>query len=264
MARSMEIPAVVGLKGITEKVASGDFVIVDGNRGIVFINPSEDVIQEYKGKKEQFEVRQRELKKLINEGSITRDGVQVELAANIGNPQDAKGALENGAEGIGLYRTEFLYMGREELPSEEEQFKAYKTVAMMFGKKRPVVIRTLDIGGDKELPCLAMPKEMNPFLGCRAIRLCLDQTEIFKTQLRAILRAGVYGKIKIMYPMIATLQELRAANDILAEVKKDLLWKIFRIILIWKSESWLKFRLLPFLPNNLPKKWIFSVLGQMT
>jgi len=193
MARSMGIPAVVGLKDIVDKVKAGDFIIV-----------------------------KREFEKLLHEKSITRDSVQVELVANIGNPEDAKGAKANGAEGVGLYRTEFLYMGRNELPSEEEQFKAYKEVAELFGQNHPVVIRTLDIGGDKELPYLEMPKEMNPFLGYRAIRLCLDQPEIFKTQLRAILRASVYGNVKMMYPMIATLQELRAANAILSEVKQEL------------------------------------------
>jgi phosphoenolpyruvate-protein phosphotransferase (PTS system enzyme I) len=222
MARSMEIPAVVGLQDILEKVMPGDVVIVDGNEGKVFINPSDDLMQTYRKKQGKFEAHKREFKKLLNEPSVTPDGVRVELAANIGNPQDAKGAIANGAEGIGLYRTEFLYMGRNELPSEEEQFEAYKAVAMMFGMNQPVVIRTLDIGGDKELPYMDMPKEMNPFLGYRAIRLCLDRVEIFKTQLRAILRASSYGNVKMMYPMIATLQELRAANQILAEVKQQL------------------------------------------
>lgn len=221
MARSMEIPAVVGCQDVMEKVTPGEFVIVDGNEGKVFINPSDDQVKIYKEKKEKFERRQKEFKKLINDPSITPDGVRVELAANIGNPQDATGAIANGAEGIGLYRTEFLYMGRNELPSEDEQFEAYKAVAMMFDN-RPVVIRTLDIGGDKELPCMEMPKEMNPFLGYRAIRLCLDRTEIFKTQLRAILRASAYGNVKMMYPMIATLKELRAANQMLEEVKQEL------------------------------------------
>lgn len=223
MARSLEIPAVVGLKDITAKVVAGDFVIVDGYEGTVFINPSDDVIEKYREKKVKLEARQREAQKLINQPSITKDGIQVELAANIGNPENAKMAIANGAEGVGLYRTEFLYMGRDELPSEEEQFEAYKVVAMMFGTQKPVVIRTLDIGGDKELSYMDMPKEMNPFLGYRAIRLCLDRTQIFKTQLRAILRASAYGNIKLMYPMIATLKELRTANKILDEVKQELI-----------------------------------------
>lgn len=169
MARSMEIPAVVGLQDIVAKVTPADFVIVDGNEGKVFINPPDDLIQIYREKQENFEFRKREFKRLVDEPSVTQDGVRVELAANIGNPDDARVALENGAEGIGLYRTEFLYMGRNELPSEEEQFAAYKAVAALFGMNHPVVIRTLDIGGDKELPYMDMPKEMNPFLGYRAI-----------------------------------------------------------------------------------------------
>ncbi|MBP2642956.1 MAG: phosphoenolpyruvate--protein phosphotransferase [Firmicutes bacterium] len=221
MARTMGIPAVVGLKDIADKVQPGDFLIVDGNDGKVLVNPPEAVIEEYRQKQAKAIARKNEFEKLLNEKSVTRDGVHVEVAANIGNPDDAKSAANGGAEGVGLYRTEFLYMGRKELPSEEEQFKAYKEVAEVFGK-RPVVIRTLDIGGDKELSYLEMPEEMNPFLGYRAIRLCLDRTDIFKTQLRAILRASSFGNIKMMYPMIATLSELRAANRILAEVKQEL------------------------------------------
>lgn len=223
MARSMEIPAVVGLQDIVEKIKAGDFIIVDGNEGKIFVNPAEDLIHSYKEKQLSYEAQRQELKKLVNQPSITPDEVQVELVANIGNPQDALVAVNNGAEGIGLYRTEFLYMGRDELPSEEEQFEAYKAVTVMFGKEHPVVIRSLDIGGDKALPYLDMPKEMNPFLGYRAIRLCLDRTDIFRTQLRAILRASAYGNIKLMYPMIATLEELRAANKVLEAVKQELL-----------------------------------------
>ena len=223
MARSMEIPAVVGLQDIVEKIKAGDFIIVDGNEGKVFVNPAEDLIHSYQEKQLSYEAQRQELKKLVNQPSITPDEVQVELVANIGNPQDALVAVNNGAEGIGLYRTEFLYMGRDELPSEEEQFEAYKAVTVMFGKEHPVVIRSLDIGGDKALPYLDMPKEMNPFLGYRAIRLCLDRTDIFRTQLRAILRASAFGNIKLMYPMIATLEELRAANKVLEAVKQELL-----------------------------------------
>jgi len=222
MARSMELPAVVGLKDILEGVKSGDYLIVDGIEGVVYANPTSQQIEEFKSKQKDFETERVELAKLKFEPSITKDGHQVEIVANIGNPNDAKGAVANGAEGVGLYRSEFLYMGREELPSEEEQFQAYKQVAEMFTAKSPVVIRSLDIGGDKELPYLEMPKEMNPFLGYRAIRLCLDRTDIFKTQLRAILRASVYGNIKLMYPMIASLKELREANKILEEVKQEL------------------------------------------
>jgi phosphotransferase system enzyme I (PtsI) len=222
MARSMEIPAVVGLREITAHLKTGDYLILDGQSGIVLVNPQPEVIREYRQKADQYAAQQAEYKKLKDEPSLTADGLQVELAANIGNPQDAVGAVRNGAEGVGLYRTEFLYMGRDTLPTEEEQFEAYKAVAETFGKDHPIVIRSLDIGGDKELPYLDLQKELNPFLGYRAIRLCLDRSDIFKTQLRAILRASVYGNIKLMYPMIASLQELRAANRVLEEVKQEL------------------------------------------
>ena len=174
----------------------------------------------YKEKKEGYLEEQRELAIYVDQPSITADGHRVELAANIGTPQDLDGVIRNGAEAIGLFRSEFLYLNRNSLPSEEEQFESYREVAEAMNGK-PVIIRTLDIGGDKELPYLNLPKEMNPFLGYRAIRICLDQTDIFKTQLRAILRASHYGKVKIMYPMIASISELRQANDILNEVKED-------------------------------------------
>ncbi|MEV3042278.1 phosphoenolpyruvate--protein phosphotransferase [Paenibacillus larvae] len=222
MARSMEIPAVVGLNDVTAKVKSGDYVILDGAKGILLINPEESVIASYKELQQKYEARLQELKKFHDKLSVTADGHLLEIVSNIGNPQDAHAAERSGAEGIGLYRSEFLYMGRQSLPSEEEQFDAYKVVAEIFGSKAPVVIRTLDIGGDKELPYMDLPKEANPFLGYRAIRLCLDRKDIFKTQLRAILRASSFGNIKLMYPMIATMQELREANAILAEVKQEL------------------------------------------
>ncbi|MBA2874210.1 phosphoenolpyruvate--protein phosphotransferase [Thermaerobacillus caldiproteolyticus] len=221
MARSMEIPAVVGTKAVTSEIKNGDTVIIDGLDGQVIINPSEDVMAQYEEKRARFEAQKAEWAKLVNEKTVTSDGYHVELAANIGTPDDVKGVLENGAEGIGLYRTEFLYMGRSELPTEEEQFEAYKTVLeRMEGK--PVVVRTLDIGGDKELPYLDLPKEMNPFLGFRAIRLCLEMQDMFRTQLRALLRASVYGNLKIMFPMIATLDEFRQAKAILLEEKEKL------------------------------------------
>ncbi|AQT86839.1 phosphoenolpyruvate-protein phosphotransferase PtsI [Paenibacillus larvae subsp. larvae] len=222
MARSMEIPAVVGLNDVTAKVKSGDYVILDGAKGILLINPEESVIASYKELQQKYEARLQELKKFHDKPSVTADGHLLEIVSNIGNPQDAHAAERSGAEGIGLYRSEFLYMGRQSLPSEEEQFDSYKVVAEIFGSKAPVVIRTLDIGGDKELPYMDLPKEANPFLGYRAIRLCLDRKDIFKTQLRAILRASSFGNIKLMYPMIATMQELREANAILAEVKQEL------------------------------------------
>jgi phosphotransferase system enzyme I (PtsI) len=217
----MEIPAVVGTKTITEKVENGVMVIIDGLEGQVIIDPSEDEIAEYHEKQKQYDKQKAEWAKLVNEKTFSSDNVQVELAANIGTPADVKGVLENGAEGVGLYRTEFLYMGRDQLPTEEEQFSAYKEVLeKMEGK--PVVIRTLDIGGDKELPYLNLPKEMNPFLGFRAIRLCLEEQDIFRTQLRALLRASTFGNLKIMFPMIATLEEFRSAKSILLEEKEKL------------------------------------------
>ncbi|WP_423798091.1 phosphoenolpyruvate--protein phosphotransferase [Neobacillus sp. SAB-20_R2A] len=222
MARSMEIPAVVGTKTVMEDIKNGDVVILDGLDGKVIVNPTEEVIKEYNGKKAAYEAQKAEWAKLVNEPTITKDGEHVELAANIGKPEDLTGVLENGGEGVGLYRTEFLYMGRTQLPTEEEQFAAFKTVLEgMEGK--PVVIRTLDIGGDKELPYLELPKEMNPFLGFRAIRLCLEMQDMFRTQLRALLRASVYGNLKIMFPMIATLDEFRSAKALLEEEKQKLL-----------------------------------------
>lgn len=221
MARSMEIPAVVGTKQATSSIENGVMVIVDGLDGDVIINPSSDVIAQYEEKKAKFEAQKAEWAKLVNEPTISKDGQHVELAANIGTPDDVKGVLENGGEGVGLYRTEFLYMGRDQLPTEEEQFDAYKTVLERMGDK-PVVVRTLDIGGDKELPYLHLPKEMNPFLGFRAIRLCLEEQDIFRTQLRALLRASSYGNLKIMFPMIATLSEFREAKAILLEEKEKL------------------------------------------
>lgn len=221
MARSMEIPAVVGTKEATGTINQGDLLIVDGLEGRVIVNPGDDEVQEYKEKLEQFNRQKEEWAKFVNEPTKTEDGHTVELAANIGTPNDLDGVLSNGAEGIGLYRTEFLYMGRNELPSEEEQFEAYKEVLeRMEGK--PVVIRTLDVGGDKELPYLDLPKEMNPFLGFRAIRLCLEEKDMFRTQLRALLRASSYGKLKIMFPMVATVEEVREAKSMLAEAKKEL------------------------------------------
>lgn len=221
MARSLEIPAVVGTKEATKKINNGDMLIVDGLQGEIHINPSTEVLAEYKEKQQQFEAEKAELAKLVNEKSVSADGHQVELAANIGTPDDLEGVLHNGAEAVGLYRTEFLYMGRTELPTEEEQFESYKKVLEgMEGKA--VVVRTLDIGGDKNLPYLDLPEEMNPFLGFRAIRLCLEQQDIFRTQLRALLRASAYGNLKIMFPMIATLDEFREAKQILEQEKQKL------------------------------------------
>jgi phosphotransferase system enzyme I (PtsI) len=221
MARSMEIPAVVGTKSVTEFGQQGVQVIIDGLEGNVIIDPTDEELAEYRQKLADYEEKKKEWAKLVHEPSESKDGQRVELVANIGTPNDLEGVVNNGAEGVGLYRTEFLYMGREELPTEEEQFESYKKVlAELEGK--PVVIRTLDIGGDKELPYLDLPKEMNPFLGFRAIRLCLEKDDIFRTQLRALLRASVFGNLKIMFPMIATLDEFRQAKALLEEEKKNL------------------------------------------
>ena len=221
MARSLEIPAVVGTSSITEDVKNGDILILDGLDGVVLVNPDEATTAEYKEKHAKFEAQKAEWAKLVTEKSVTKDGHEVILAANIGTPADLEGVKNNGGEAVGLYRTEFLYMGREQLPTEDEQFEAYKAVLEGMGDK-PVVVRTLDIGGDKELPYLDLPKEMNPFLGFRAIRLCLEEKDLFRTQLRALLRASVYGKLCVMFPMIATIQEFRAAKALFLEEKEKL------------------------------------------
>ncbi len=220
MARSLEIPAVVACKTITEEVNDGDMIILDGSEGIVIINPSDEEIATYKVKRDEFIAYREELKKLKDEKTVSTDGHHVELVANIGSPKDIQGVLENGAEGVGLYRTEFLYMESAELPTEDEQYEAYK--AVLEGVNGPVVVRTLDIGGDKEIAAIDLPKEMNPFLGVRAIRLCFQREDIFRTQLRALLRASTHGDLRIMFPMIATLQEFRQAKGILLEEKAKL------------------------------------------
>lgn len=221
MSRSLEIPAIVGTKSITQEVKQGDMIIVDGLNGDVIVNPTEDELIAYQDKRERYFADKKELQKLRDADTVTVDGVHAELAANIGTPNDLPGVIENGAQGIGLYRTEFLYMGRDQMPTEEEQFGAYKEVLEAMNGKR-VVVRTLDIGGDKELSYLNLPEEMNPFLGYRAIRLCLAQQDIFRPQLRALLRASVYGKLNIMFPMVATINEFREAKAILLEEKENL------------------------------------------
>lgn len=221
MARSMEIPAVVGTKTATKAINNGDIVIVDGSSGEILINPSQEMVSKYKKKQADFEIQKEELVKLVNEKTVTIDGHHVELAANIGTPKDLDSVVQNGSEAIGLYRTEFLYMDKDQLPSEEEQYQAYKEVLEGMNGKT-VVVRTLDIGGDKELPYLNLSKEMNPFLGNRAIRLCLEEQGMFRTQLRALLRASLYGSLKIMFPMIATLDEFRQAKAVLEEEKQKL------------------------------------------
>ncbi|SFU30237.1 phosphoenolpyruvate--protein phosphotransferase [Clostridium sp. DSM 8431] len=221
MARTLEIPAVLGLGDITESVKTGDTVILDGITGDVIVNPTEEQIAEYQAKKEKFTAEQEELKKLIDVKTTTKSGKRVEVCGNIGKPEDVLGVIANGGDGVGLFRTEFLYMDRDNAPTEEEQFESYKFVLeKMEGKQ--VVIRTLDIGGDKTLPYLPLPKEMNPFLGYRAIRLCLDRKELFKVQLRALLRASVYGKLCVMFPMISGLEEFMQAKEVVEECKKEL------------------------------------------
>lgn len=221
MARTMEIPSVSGVKDLTNIAKNGDFIIVDGKEGLILLNPSDEDIKTYTRKQKDYQEFKLKLKEMIGQESISKDGVKVEIAANIGTPQDMDKVIENDGEGVGLFRTEFLYMDRETLPTEEEQFKAYKTVAEKLEGK-PLVIRTLDVGGDKDLPYLNLPHEMNPFLGYRAIRLCLDRTDIFKTQLRAILRASAFGNVKIMFPMISNIQEIRDSKKILAEIMEEL------------------------------------------
>ena len=222
MARSLEIPAIVGTGNISDEAGLEDELIVDGIEGKVIVNPSDEEIEEYAQKAKEFEQLKDEWSKLKDEPSVTADGKEFEIAGNIGTPRDVEGVLTNGGEAVGLYRTEFLYMDSQELPTEEEQFEAYKSVLENMDG-RAVVVRTMDIGGDKELPYLKLPEEMNPFLGYRAIRVSLDQDDIFRTQLRALLRASAYGKLRIMFPMIATLQEFRDAKAIYEEEREKLI-----------------------------------------
>ncbi len=222
MANSLEIPAVVGCSGIMEAVSTGDMLGLDALDGEVFVNPDQETIERLEAKAKAYKEEKEALKILVNAKSITTDGHEVELAGNIGGFKDVEGVLNNGGEGVGLFRTEFLYMDNDHFPTEEEQFEAYKQVLEgMKGKK--VVVRTLDIGGDKKLSYYTFPEEMNPFLGYRAIRLCLKEQDIFKTQLRALCRASVYGKLCIMFPMIATIDEFRQAKAIFEQCKEDLI-----------------------------------------
>ena len=221
MARTLEIPAVVGLGDITSSVKSDDIVIVDGVEGLVMINPDEVTIKAYEEKMAAYEAEKEALKKLLNVSVVTKEGKHIEVCGNIGKPQDVDQVIANGGDGVGLFRTEFLYMDRDAAPTEEEQFEAYKHVLeAMKGKK--VVIRTLDIGGDKTLPYLPLPEEMNPFLGYRAIRLCLDKKDIFKVQLRALLRASVYGQLAVMFPMISGIEEFNNAKEVVEACKREL------------------------------------------
>ncbi|NLL74956.1 MAG: phosphoenolpyruvate--protein phosphotransferase [Erysipelothrix sp.] len=221
MARSLEIPAVVGAGALLDKCEHGQDIVLDALAGEIVFSPSEDQKVEYNKKSADFLAHKESLRVLKDAETVTLDGRVVELGGNIGTPADVTGVLDNGGEAVGLYRTEFLYMGASELPNEEDQFQAYKTVLENMAPGR-VVVRTLDIGGDKELDYLKFPHEMNPFLGYRAIRLCLDRPDIFSVQIRALLRASVYGKLSIMFPMIATLQEFRDAKAMVETEKKNL------------------------------------------
>lgn len=221
MARSFELPAIVGVGKILENLENNQKVILDAESGIIILNPSVGTVKKYIEKQKEYKLRKEELKNLISKEAISKDGKKIDILGNIGSPKDVEGIVKNGAFGIGLYRTEFLFMDKESFPNEDEQFEAYKEVLSKMEDKT-VTIRTMDIGGDKYLPYMNLPKEENPFLGWRAIRICLDKTEILKTQFKALLRASKYGKIKIMLPMISDVGEIKKAKDILNEVKKEL------------------------------------------
>lgn len=221
MAQAMEIPAVVGLKDITSHVVHGDTVIIDGTEGVVVVNPDEDTLANYKRSQQRFITAVKELDRFVDLPAVTTDGKKIIVASNIEIPQEVKSVIAHGAEGIGLFRTEYLFLNRKALPSEAEQFESYRTVVEKVFPN-PVIIRTMDLGGDKLFPQSEQNKERNPFLGLRAIRFCLKHPEMFKEQLRAILRASAFGNIKLMYPMISGIDELRAANAILNEVKQEL------------------------------------------
>lgn len=222
LSRALEIPAVVAASGILSQTADGDEIILDGESGDIFVNPDEAIRKEYEARRTTFLAEKEELKKYIGRETVTKDGVKVEVAANIGRPEDVERVLSYDAEGIGLFRTEFLFMDRTSMPTEEEQFEAYKKVAVAMGGK-PVIIRTLDIGGDKEIPYMGLKKDENPFLGYRAIRFCLDRKDdIYRPQLRALLRASAFGAIKIMVPMVTCLEEYRDAKALIQEIMTEL------------------------------------------
>ena len=221
LARALEIPAVLSIEGIVSKVENGQTVILDGSTGQVFLSPDEATLKEYTAKREEYLAEKAALQAFVGKQSVTADGHVVELCANIGKPEDALKVVECDGEGVGLFRTEFLFMDRPQVPTEDEQFEAYKKVAETLSGK-PVIIRTLDIGGDKEIPYLGLGKEENPFLGFRAIRLCLKRPDLYRPQLRALLRASAYGEIKIMVPMISCVDELREVKAMIEEIKAEL------------------------------------------
>lgn len=221
MARTHEIPAIVGAKGALDSIANDMYIAINGGTGEIFLDPSQDEVAKLEKIQNELKDEKGSLAKFRNKKSITKDGYKTEVVANIGTPKDMDAVIENGAEGVGLFRSEFLYMDSDTMPTEEEQFEAYKEVLEKAEGKR-VIVRTLDIGGDKDLKYLNLEKEDNPFLGYRAIRICLREPEIFKVQLRALYRASIYGKLAIMLPMISSVDELRAAKDIINEVKEEL------------------------------------------
>lgn len=220
LARAMEIPAVLSIEGICSKVKNGDMVVLDGTRGEAIVNPDEATVSEYEKKLEEYRKEKELLKKYTGKPTVSKDGTKTELVCNIGKLEDAKKAAECDGEGIGLFRTEFLFMDRDSLPTEEEQFEAYKSVAETMAGK-PVIIRTLDIGGDKEIPYLGLAKEDNPFLGFRAIRFCLQRKDIYEIQLKALVRASAFGKIKVMVPLVTGLDELRQVKAMIADIMKE-------------------------------------------
>lgn len=221
LARAMEIPAVLSIDGICTAVKNGDRVVLNGTSGEAIVNPDAETEQKFAGLLEEYKKEKELLKKFAGVPTVSADGTKVELVCNIGKPEDAKKAVECDGEGIGLFRTEFLFMDRDTIPTEEEQFEAYKSVAETM-KGKPVIIRTLDIGGDKEIPYLGLEKEDNPFLGYRAIRFCLQRTDIYNTQLRALVRASAFGRIKIMVPLVTGVDELRSVKAMVADIMKEL------------------------------------------
>lgn len=222
LARALEIPAVVAVPDLMNQVKNGHVIVLDGSEGTVYIDPDQNVVDDFSAKREKFLKEKKELEQYIGKPTVTKDGVRIELVANIGKPEDLEKVLQYDGEGVGLFRTEFLFMDRTAMPTEEEQFEAYKTVAEGL-KGKPVIIRTLDIGGDKEIPYMGLTKDENPFLGYRAIRFCLDRKDdVYKPQLRALLRASAYGNIKIMVPMVTCIEELREAKALIEEIKKEL------------------------------------------
>ncbi|MFU2053625.1 phosphoenolpyruvate-protein phosphotransferase PtsI [Gallibacterium anatis] len=221
MARSLELPAIVGTNDVTSRVNTGDYVVLDAINNAVYVNPPEEEIARLRALEQKYKEEKAELIKLKDLPAVTLDGRQVDVCANIGTIRDIDGAERNGAEGVGLYRTEFLFMDRDQLPSEEEQFQAYKAVVEAM-KNRLVILRTMDIGGDKDLPYMNLPKEMNPFLGWRAIRIALDRREILNAQLRAVLRASAFGKLAVMFPMIISVEEVRELKAVLETLKQQL------------------------------------------